>query len=627
MSKYAFGIDLGTTNSALSMNAGGVSETVYIYGRNTIPSVVWYRADGSVVVGAEAYVRKHRKDVVYSSKRDMGTNTVYHLTLEDGSSKDVTPIDVASEVLKAIVKGADPMYGKVDEAVITVPAYFNDSQRIATRQAAEKAGIKVLGMINEPTAAALAYGVNHDTNKMSNVLVVDVGGGTTDITLMTITNYNDENEIPEPLREVVNTGITFNVVATGGNNRLGGDDYDENIIMATQTRLIRENKSKRKELKDIKDGTRKQKLSDNSAMEKFYRDNLTAVRYKPDVEMWKKLDNESLCITDNATKNSFLFTPADKMEGFKRFWVEIDKCIEDTMNYTTINSDGEKVIIGRYDNPQICIPVGGSTKNPWLLNMLKEKFKSTGMEIPSSTFADEAIALGAAVKAAMIKGIVSNITLKEINPLPIGVETVGERNGKNVGGLFHPVIQKDVTIPVRESLYYTTSVDNQTELIVNIYQGTSTLIKNNQYLGTLTVKDLPPLPAEEVIVTLYLEVDVDGMLTVTAMYDGKKQSATFNNILNSATREYTKAEERTMKYLLNVKDYMESIGGTSSSDYEEVCNWIPGNKIPQYAVDNRKEISKFLRNSLNTSLTSHFKDAVEHSNDNNDDSDDDGTDE
>lgn len=606
MSKYAFGIDLGTTNSALAMNAGGVSETVPIFGHNTIPSVVWYRADGSVIVGREAYKRKHQKDVVYSSKRDMGSNTVYHLELEDGSTKDVTPVDVASEVLKAIVKGADPMYGEVDEVVITVPAYFNDSQRIATRQAAEKAGLKVLGMINEPTAAALAYGINQQKNTASNVLVVDVGGGTTDITLMNITNYDSEEDIPEPLRDFIKPGLTFDVIATGGNNRLGGDDYDEHILESGKVRLIRENNEKRKVIKQDKKNINKKLLEENTALTKYYRECLTPERFKPDIELWKKLESDGISIDDIKYSRNFSLKTEDKIDGFKKFWKPINDCIENTLNYKTLDENGEDKLIGRYSDPQVCIPVGGSTKNPWLLASIQKKFENTGMEIPNSTFADEAIALGAAVKSAMIKGINTNITLKEINPIPIGIETVGERNGKIIEGAFYPIIHKDVTIPIRQSIFYSTYLDGQTEITVNIYQGTSSIAKNNNYLGTLVIKDLPAKPAGEVITEIFLEVDINGMLTVTAMYNGEIQTANFNSILNAATREYTPAEERTMKFMLSVKDYMENVGDTEHEDYLAICNWVPGNSIPKYAIDNRQAVSDFVTQALNVTLTKHF---------------------
>lgn len=613
--KYPFGIDLGTTNSALAIYTGGTAETVTVQGGRTIPSVVWYKPDGSVIVGAEAYKRKGKPYVVYSSKRDMGTDTVYHLTLEDGSAKDVTPIEVASEVLKAIVAGADKMYGEVDEAVITVPAYFNDRQRAATRQAAELAGIKVLAMINEPTAAAFAYGVNKQVNTAESVIVVDVGGGTTDITYMTISNFKTVEDIPEKLRDVLTPGLTFDVIATGGNNRLGGDDYDEATIKSALARLLSENAQHRKSLKNIKDGTKAKQLAENTHIDKFLRKNFTVNKYKPIVEQWKQfedMDSVSVsCTAEDQEQMHFSITHKDLEAGFSIFWAQIDKCIEDTMNYTTTDENGEEIKVGRYLNPSVCIPVGGSTKNPWLQQCLIDKFKDTGMEIPNASFADEAIALGAAVKAAIVKGVETDITLKEINPLPIGVETVGERNGKEVPGIFYPVILKDVTIPARAIVPYSTSVDNQTAIQVNIYQGVSNLVCNNQSLGTFTVDNLPPKKAGEVTIDLVLEVDIDGLLSVTAYYENREQTVKLNSVLNSATRTFTKAEERTQRYLLNVRDYMESIGETDTPDYAAVSNWIPGNPIPEYALKHKKEINAFVAKHINATITNKFSDTVE----------------
>ena len=612
MSKYPFGIDLGTTNSALGIYTGGTVETVKINGRTTIPSVVWYKSDGSVVVGTEAYDRKGQSDVIYSTKRDMGTDTVYHLVLEDGTKKDVTPIEVASEVLKAIINNSDKLYGTVDEAAITVPAYFNDNQRTATRKAAELAGIKVIAMINEPTAAAFAYGINKKNNFADSVIVVDVGGGTTDITYMSITNFDSIESIPEKLRDYVNIGLSFDVIATGGNNRLGGDDYDEAIINSAKARLLSENAEKRKSLKDIKDGTRDKKLAENTHNEKFLRENFTVDKYKPIIEKWKRIaqvENEMMsvsCVSKDGERKEYIIKTDDVKSGFSQFWNKINKCIDDTMNVYETNENGEQNLIGTYMNPSICIPVGGSTKNEWLLKCIQDKFESTGMEIPNTSFADEAIALGAAVKAAMVKGVETNITLKEINPLPIGIETVGERNGKMVSGIFYPVIQKDITVPVRQSIGYETTFDNQTIINVNVYQGVSNLIANNQCLGSFQVCDLPPRKAGEVNVQLIFSVDIDGMLTISAICEGKEKTVKFNSVLNSDVRKYTKAEERTMKYLLSVKDYMESIGDTKSDDYNKVSTWIPGQPIPEYALKHKKEISDFVKDVISKSLTHEF---------------------
>lgn len=606
MGKFVFGIDLGTTNSALACYTGGVPETVLVQGKRTMPSVVWYRADGTTVVGDVAYTRKGQEDVVYSSKRDMGTDTVYHLTLEDGSTKDVTPVEVAAEVLKAIVKGADKLYGEVTEAVITVPAYFNERQRAATRQAAELAGIKLISMINEPTAAALAYGVDKGEDTAENVLVCDVGGGTTDITLMNITNFT---KVPEELEDIIQPGLCFNVIASGGNNRLGGDDYDESIIDTAKTRLLREYAAKRKAIEKTSDKDRAKQLADNTHTVKFLRKYFTHEKYKPIVEKWKKLDDTSklsvTCTADGEQLN-FTFDETDLDVGFKTFWRKIDKCIEDTLTVTHITENGDEQFVGRHTDPRICIPVGGSTKNPRLLQAIKDKFQNSGMTIPNSAFADEAIALGAAVQAAIVKGIVNNITLKEINPLPIGVETMGERNGKEVAGIFYPVIPKDVTIPIRRTVPYDTIRDNQTSMDIRIYQGTSSQVCNNQCLGIFTVTDLPKKPAGEVTVELILEVDINGLLTVTASYDGKDVTVQMNSVLNASTRAYTAAEERTMKYLLSVRDYMESIGDTTGNDYAEVCNWIPGKPTPQYAIDNAKAVSEFVKTAVKASATKLF---------------------
>lgn len=612
MKKIGFGIDLGTTNSALAVYTGGIPETIPINGNRTIPSVVWYHPDGTTTVGGAAYARKGKPDVVYSSKRDMGTSTVYHLTLEDGSNKDVTPIEVASEVLKAIVKYSDKSYGEVNEAVITVPAYFNEAQRSATRKAAELAGIKLISMINEPTAAALAYGINKKKNTGENIIVCDVGGGTTDITLMNITNYD---EVPAELEGLIEPGLNFDVLATSGDNRLGGDDYDEYSIEACKTRLLSENKKNRK---SIDKGDTEAK-AENTRIEKFIRTNFTIEKYKPLIEMWKQTDERYrlnvTCTAEDGKVENFSFHTEDLVTGFNRFWNRIDACIESALNVTAINEDGSESFIGRHQDPTVCLPVGGSTKNPWLVEKLQEKFKHTGLTIPNNTFADEAIALGAAVQAAITLGIESNITLKEVNPLPIGIETLGDRNGKLVPDVFVPVIPKDITIPVSRTFVYETSEDNQEFFNIKIYQGVSSYASKNQLLGNLIIPDLPKKPAGEVTVIIELSVDFNGILTVNVFRDGKEISAQFNSILNTSTRNYSRTEEKTFTYLLNVKDYMEAHNLVDTSDYADVCNWVPGKPVPKYAIDNSKAVSSWVRDCARSKITDLFKDSVDDESD------------
>jgi len=587
--KYVFGIDLGTTNSALACYTGGYPETVLIQGNRTLPSVVWYRADGSVIVGDIAYKRKGQPDVVYSSKRDMGTDKVYNLTLEDGTKKTVTPIMVASEILKAIVRDADTMYGEITEAVITVPAYFNDKQRTATRKAAELAGIKLINIINEPTAAALAYGMNNKENSIEKIIVTDIGGGTSDITLMTISNFKDEEAIPAPLRKVIKTGLTFDAIATGGNNLLGGDDYDKLIFNEVYKNALRNAKTE----------------EDKESIKKY----CTERKLMPSIELWKKESDQNSMLVEvknetNDKKYSYMVNPEDKEFAFMPFWKQIDKCIEETMNVYDIDTNtGNKKLIGRYADPQICIPVGGSTKNILLQQAIKDKFKYSGMEIPSAVFADEAIALGAAISAAITKGIETHITLKEINPLPIGIETVADDdNGNIISGIFGTVIDKDIPIPIRQSFFYETSYDNQTLLKINVYQGLSRFVKNNQFIGELIIRDLPPKKAGEVVVEVQLEVSIDGKLSVSALYNNKLYSAQFNSILNSATREYSKIDESKLIYLMHVKSYMEDIGCTNTPDYFAVCNWEPGNEFPKYAKEHTKEVNKFIRDRVITKI-------------------------
>lgn len=605
--KIVFGIDLGTTNSALAAYVGGVPEIVPVQGGRTIPSVVWYHPDGTTTVGNEAYKRKGQSDVIFSSKRDMGTSTVYHLTLEDGSTKDVTPIDVASEVLKAIVRDCDKKYGEVKEAVITVPAYFEEPQRTATRKAAELAGIKLLTIINEPTAASLAYGLNKEKNIAENVIVCDIGGGTTDVTLMFISNFDT---VPEELKELVPTGLNFSVISTSGNNRLGGDDYDNNIIDCCRNRLLKENEATRKSI----DKSDNKKKADCTRLKKFIHKNFTNERYKPWVELWKKSDASRSMVVgctdpDTEEKRELVFNPSDLDKGFEPFWEKIETCIDDALVRKVIDDDGNEIII-KHIQPTVCLPVGGSTKNPRLLDKLREKFAYMGLTIPNNSFADEAVALGAAVEAAIFTGIESNITLKEVNPLPIGIEVVSEQNGILIDDIFAPIIPKDVTVPIKRAFNYSTTVDNQEALDIRVYQGLNSKVSLNQKIGVLEIPNLPAKPAGEVSVDVVFEVDFSGQLTVRAFLDGQTLEAHFNSVLNASRRKYTKAEEKTFAYLANVRDYLEAQGLKDSIEYSEVVNWVPGKPIPEYAIKNRKDISAWVTNKIQCSVTELFKDSV-----------------
>lgn len=585
--KYAFGIDLGTTNSALAFYAGGVPETVMIDGAKTMPSVVWYHPDGTTTVGSVAYDRKGAKDVVYSSKRDMGTDTVYHLVLEDGSEKDVTPIDVATEVLKAIISKADKRYGVINEATITVPAYFNQKQRTATRIAAERAGLKVVSIINEPTAAALAYGVNRELNTVNTILVVDVGGGTTDVTLINVSNYENDDKVPKCLRGLIKSGLDFDIISTGGNNHLGGDDYDNSIIDFAKQRLI--NKSDK----------------DNKL---YLTKNFTHNRYRHLVEMWKQkypITQLSVTCTDieSGEKRNYVFEEDDCKRAFEVFWNTINKCIDDTMIIR--KDDGSEMV---YSDPIVCIPVGGSTKNPMLLEAIKKRFSSTDIQIPSPVFADESIALGASVACAIAKGSVTDISFKEVNPIPIGISATKKDGNTLINGCFAQVIGKDVPLPVSKTFGYATAVDNQEVLSIKVYQGFSSFVSGNELLGTLIVEDLPQGKAGEVEIEITFDVSVDGILTVTAKSGDKVLSAKMNSVLNSASRTYTPMEERALQYMKTVRIYMEAVGDVGDKDYNAVCNWLPGDAYPEYSIKYRKEISNFVRHKIVETKTSVFDD-------------------
>lgn len=582
---FIFGIDLGTTNSALAVYMGNQPEIIPVDNEPTFPSVVEYHADGTVTTGREAYKHKGNSNVVYSAKRFMGTDKVYTLTLEDGSTKQVTPVDVASEVLRGIASKASKQYGEIKDVVITVPAYFNHAQREDTLKASKLAGLNCVKIINEPTSASLAYGIQNDNN--DEIIVIDIGGGTSDITTVTISNIDKVHPI---LREVIEQGLSFDINTTGGNNLLGGDDYNKWIYNCA-----------------AKDASAQYSVSEDKVKELF-----PESKWIPMIEEWKLYSSDTVPqetnYTEDGKKCCLTLTSKYLSVAMEEFWNRIKKCIDDCLTIKRINNNGEIQEVSKRRLPQKCLLVGGSTKNQLLRNKIEEYYKlvykNTKILIPDNSFADYAVALGASVQGAIINGTVNGVQIKEVIPLPIGVENAIETDSGIQNGFFYTMINRDTPIPTSHTEMYTTSYDNQESLRVNVYQGNSNECKYNLYLGTVEVTGIEPAPRGEESIALTFSVDVNGILSVKTIYKGETKSVEIKSILNTESNVFSEKDKQILKKLNICKNFIKSTGKYSDI-LEAIENWKPGT-IPDKSIAEFMKQHKSEIDAHSKSTTSHF---------------------
>lgn len=490
------GIDLGTTNSVVAVMEGG--EPVVITtaeGTRTVPSVVGFKSNGDRLVGviAKRQAVVNPENTISSIKRFMGhalsevkdeasrvsykivpgkNNTVAASVPALG--KELSPEEVSAMILQKLKADAEAYLGTtVDSAVITVPAYFNDAQRTATKNAGEIAGLNVLRIINEPTAAALAYGLDKKANE--TILVFDLGGGTFDVSVLD-----------------VGEGV-FEVKATAGDSHLGGDDYDNKIVEWLVSEFKKDQgidlNQDRAAVQRLRDAAEKAKVElSGQATTNINLPYITADASGP-----KHLD-----ITVSRAK--FEELTADLMERVK---VPFFRALEDAKLKPT---EVDEVIL-----------VGGSTRMPQVQDLVKQL---TGKEPNRSVNPDEVVAVGAAIQAGVLGGEVKNIVLLDVTPLSLGVETQG--------GIFDKIIDRNTTIPTKKSRTYTTAVDNQPEVEINVLQGERPMAKDNKSLGRFHLQGIPPMPARMPQIEVTFDIDANGILNVVAQEKGtgSKQSIT-----------------------------------------------------------------------------------------------------
>lgn len=512
MSKI-IGIDLGTTNSCVAVMEGGDPTVIHnIEGNRTTPSIVAFTKEGERLVGetAKRQAVTNPDRTISSIKREMGTD--YKISID---GKDYTPEEISAMILQKLKADAESYLGEtIEDAVITVPAYFTDAQRQATKDAGRIAGLNVKRIINEPTAAALAYGMDKEEGQ-HKIMVYDLGGGTFDVSILE-----------------VGDGV-FEVMATRGNNRLGGDDFDNKLVDYIADEFQKENgvdlKSDKMSLQRLKEAAEKAKKELSSTMTTNI--NLPFIT---------ATQNGPLHLNMDITRAKFNELTSDLVE---KTIAPVKDCIKDAGIDV---SELDKILL-----------VGGSTRIPAVQEEVK---KLTGRDPQKDINPDECVAIGASIQGGVLTGEVKDLLLLDVTPLSLGLETLG--------GVTTKLIERNTTIPAKKSQVFTTAADSQTSVDIHVLQGEREFAKDNTTLGRFQLTGIAPAPRGIPQIEVTFDIDANGIVNVSAkdMATGKQQSITITASNKMSEDEIKAKVKEAEKYAAEDEKAKENIETKNNAD-------------------------------------------------------------
>ncbi len=570
MSKI-IGIDLGTSNSAAAAIENGKAIIIpsaegNSLGGKAFPSYVAFTKDGQLLIGepARRQAVTNPEGTVFEAKRKMGTNFRYKI-----NDKEYSPEQISAFILQKIKRDAESHLGdKVEKAVITVPAYFDDAQRQATKQAGEIAGLEVVRVINEPTAAAFAYGIDKTGSQDQKILVFDLGGGTLDVTIMEFSEIEEDGK----------TQATFEVKSTSGDTSLGGKDMDTALI-------------------DYITGEFKNQSGIDVTSDKMAMNRVREAAEKAKIELSSSMEAEInlpfVTVKDGQPQHLVMKLTRAKLESL------VGELVSKTFEPVKAALKDAKVDVKDINE---VVMVGGMTRMPKITEEVQAFF---GKDPNKSVNPDEVVAIGAAIQAGVLTGETKDVVLLDVTPLTLAIETAGS--------IATPMIERNTTVPTSKSQVFSTYSDNQTQVEIHVLQGERPMARDNKSLGTFTLDGIPPAPRGMPQIEVGFDLDANGILTVKAKdkSSGKEQSIKITGSTGLTKEEVEKMKEeaeknaeadKAEKEKIEIKNQAEHMIYTSEKALKDA-----GDKVP---VDIKTEVEEKIKD-LKDSLENGTKDEVD----------------